>query len=101
MDSMTTSRVWRTASGNGVVVSTVLVHDGGSRYYETSIVFGMSGVSDGRRTARKFDAGIEHDAAVAFARGHKDPSSKRDEFWTLQLEQLKSSHVESERRLLS
>jgi hypothetical protein len=66
---------------DAMTVSTVLVRDGRERFYETTII--VSGVAlEGRRQAKKIDAGYEHDAAIAFARGHRDEWSIRTMHWT-------------------
>lgn len=76
----TTTTVYRTQATETLIVLTVLVREGRFRFYETTIIIGGK-VADGLRTWKKFDAGFEHDAAVAWAKGYRDPSSKRHEFW--------------------
>jgi hypothetical protein len=79
---MKTTTAWKTVARDGVTVSTVLVREGGARWYETAIVT-AAGVSDGVRTSKKYDAGVEHDFAVAVVRGYeKDAQSKRVAFYT-------------------
>ncbi len=80
---MSTATIYRTQATDTVTVSTVLIREGGARWYETALIVGGE-VTDGRRTSRKFDAGLEHDAAVAWARGYRDPSSNRHDFWARQ-----------------
>ncbi len=80
MKTMKTTAIYRTQATGTTTVSTALVRDGGARFYETTLI--VSGVVlDGIRTSKKADAGFEHDAAVAFARGYVDPASRRHAFW--------------------
>ena len=58
----------------------MLIREGGLRFYETTIIVGTK-VLDGIRTTKKVDAGFEHDAAVAWAKGYTDKFSKRHAFW--------------------
>lgn len=85
---MSTSKVWRTQATDTVTVSTVLQHEGDQRFYETAIIVGGR-VSDGVRTpsarGSKFQAGLVHDGAVAWARGYRDRHNVRHDFWTRQL----------------
>lgn len=79
-----TTTLYRTQATETITVSTVLVREDGARWYETTIVVGGA-VSDGERTSKKYDAGFEHDAAVAWARGYRDAASNRHARWDARL----------------
>lgn len=72
--------IYRTQATSTVTVSTVHVRDGRSTWYETALIVGGK-VTDPVRQPRKAEAGIEHDAAVAFARGYHDAFSVRHDFY--------------------
>lgn len=78
---MSTTAIYRTQVSPVLAVSTVLVREGGERFYETTIVVSGTPI-EGRRNGKKSDAGYEHDAAVDFARGKRDEHSVRCAFWT-------------------
>lgn len=79
---MKTTTLYRTEATETLTVSTVYVVDGKSRFYETAFVVKGKGVTDGERSAKKYEAGMTHDAAVAWAKGwERDKFSKRHERW--------------------
>lgn len=78
---MATTKVWRTEVTENVTVSTVRIREGKTAWYETAIIVKHK-VAEPIRSKYKAEAGMEHDAAVAWAKGYKDPTSKRSEHWS-------------------
>lgn len=87
MSNAAGSSLLRTAASATVTVSTVRCREGRTTWYETALIVGGR-VSDSRRTSKKFDAGFEHDAAVAFVRGYVDPRSVRADFYAAALAEV-------------
>lgn len=86
---MKTTALYRTQATDTITVSTVHVRDGGAQWYETALII-AGRVSDPQRTGRKFQAGIEHDEAVACVRGYRDPSSRRRAFYLSAIAELQA-----------
>ncbi len=94
--TMATTQVHRTRATDTLTVSTILVREGKARFYETTIVVaphhleGMnrSVVLEPVRAARKYEAGLMHDDAVAWARGYRDAQNKRHDHWANALKNL-------------
>ena len=74
---MKTTQIYRTQATAEVTVSTVLIHDGGARFYETAFIVGGRVSDTVYRHTKKHDAGFEHDQCVAVARGYEGKNTKR------------------------